>query len=147
MSDFVVDYWHWLVLGFGLLVLEMFLPTGFILLWLGAAAVIVGGIVWLVPSLDWQVEVAIWGLLSVAAILAWRHFKPMGYADELPTLNRRGHSYVGRVFTLQEPIVNGIGKLRVDDSQWRITGADAPSGAKVRVTRAEGVALHVETIH
>ncbi len=142
----VVEYWHWLALGFGLLVLEMFLPSEFILLWVGVAAVIVGAVAWLFPDISWQVEFALWGALSVLAVLAWRKFKPLSFESEQPNLNRRGHSYVGRVFTLKEAIVNGAGKLHVDDSHWRVSGADVPAGTRVRVTQADGAVLRVEKI-
>jgi membrane protein implicated in regulation of membrane protease activity len=141
-----IEYWHWLVLGFALLVLEMFLSTEFILLWVGAAAAVVGLIAWVAPGLAWQIEFALWGVLSVIAVLAWRKYKPLAFESERPTLNRRGHSYVGRQFTLDEPIVNGIGKLRVDDSHWRIAGTDAPVGARVRVVAADGATLNVERV-
>lgn len=139
-----IEYWHWLALGFGLLVLEMILPTEFILLWVGAAAIVTGGLAWLLPAFGWPFEFVLWGLLSVAAVLAWRKFKPLSFVSERPTLNRRGESYVGRVFTLDEPIVNGVGKLRVDDSQWRISGPDTEAGARVKVVSVDGVLLHVE---
>ena len=42
------------------------------------------------------------------------------------------------------PIVNGVGKLHVDDSQWRISGADVPAGTQVRVVAADGSTLRVE---
>jgi inner membrane protein len=141
-----IEFWHWLALGFGLLVLEMFLPTGFILLWLGVGAVVVGGITWVVPGMGWALEFVLWGVLSVLAILAWRHFKPMSFESEQPSLNRRGHSYVGRTFTLNEPMVNGVGKLRVDDSQWRVAGVDAPAGTQVRVIAVDGATLKVERL-
>jgi membrane protein implicated in regulation of membrane protease activity len=47
------------------------------------------------------------------------------------------------MFTLEEPIVNGRGKIHVDDSTWRVEGEDCPKGARVRVTDAEGVILKV----
>ncbi|MFP5358100.1 MAG: NfeD family protein [Gammaproteobacteria bacterium] len=137
-------YWHWLALGFALLILEMLLPTGFVLLWVGVAAVVVGAVTWLVPGLGWAVEFTLWGGLSVASILLWRAKRqPLAPSDQ-PQLNRRGESYVGRTFTLTEPLVNGIGKLRVDDSQWRISGPDAPAGSQVRVVAADGATLRVE---
>lgn len=141
-----IEFWHWLALGFGLLALEMFLPSGFILLWVGVGAVVVGAVSWVVPGIGWEAEFILWGVLSVAAVLAWRKFKPMAFESERPTLNRRGHSYVGRTFTLGEPIINGVGKLRVDDSQWRVSGPDAPAGARVRVVEADGGALTVERL-
>jgi inner membrane protein len=120
-----IEFWHWLALGFGLLVLEMFLPTGFILLWMGIGAVVVGGITWVVPGMGWAAEFVLWGVLSVLAVLAWRRFRP---------------------FTLHEPMVNGVGKLRVDDSQWRIAGVDAPAGTQVRVVAVDGATLKVERV-
>ncbi|MCH9828327.1 MAG: NfeD family protein [Gammaproteobacteria bacterium] len=124
----------------------MFLPTEFILLWVGAAAIVVGGVSWLAPALDWKLEFVLWGVLSVAAVLAWRKLKPLSFVSERPTLNRRGESYVGRVFTLDEPIVNGVGKLRVDDSHWRISGPDCLAGDTVRVIAADGAILRVEKL-
>lgn len=135
-----------MILGFALLALEMLLPTGFIFLWVGIGAIVVGALGFLIPGLGLGVEFALWGGFSVCAVLAWRHFKPMSFESERPTLNRRGHSYLGRVFTLAEPIVDGVGKLRVDDSQWRIMGADLPAGVRVQVTDVQGATLIVERI-
>ncbi|NKF21301.1 NfeD family protein [Solimonas marina] len=140
-------YWHWLALGFGLLVLEMFLPTEFVLLWVGVAAIVVGAVAWLLPGLGWPLEFVLWGVLSVSAILLWRRFKPLSFVSDQPTLNRRGESYVGRHFTLGEPIVNGSGTLRVDDSRWRIRGPESlPAGTRVQVIGADGAVLIVEAL-
>lgn len=141
-----IAWWSWWVLGFGLLILEMLLPTGFILLWVGAAAVAVGALAWLAPSLNGEAGLVLWAVLSGVALIAWRRFKPVATDNDKPTLNRRGHSYVGRNFTLQEPVVNGVGKLRVDDSQWRITGPDVPAGTQVRVIEVDGTTLKVEKV-
>ena len=137
-------YWHWWVLGLLLLVAEMLSPTGFFLLWIGAAAIAVGGLAWAVPSTGWEVQVVLFGVLSVASFFAWRHFRAAPAPTDQPALNRRGHSYVGRTFTLTTPIVNGVGKLHVDDSQWRISGPDVEAGTQVRVVAADGSTLRVE---
>ncbi|PPE74956.1 hypothetical protein C3942_04580 [Solimonas fluminis] len=138
-----VLYWHWWVLGLVLLVAEMLLPTGFVLLWIGASAIIVGALSWVLP-LNWELELVLFAALSLASFLVWKKFRPPAQESDQPMLNRRGQSYIGRNFTLKDPIVNGVGKLRVDDSQWRITGPDVPAGTQVRVTRADGATLHVE---
>lgn len=137
-------YWHWWVLGLLLLVAEMLSPTGFFLLWIGAAAILVGAAAWVVPTLGWEVEVVMFGVLSVASFFVWKRFRPAHDESDQPALNRRGQSYVGRTFTLNSPIVNGVGKLHVDDSQWRISGADAEAGAQVRVVAVDGATLKVE---
>ncbi|AXQ27303.1 NfeD family protein [Solimonas sp. K1W22B-7] len=140
-----VLYWHWWALGLALLVAEMLLPTGFVLLWIGASAIIVGTLSWVLP-LAWQLELVLFAVLSLASFLVWKKFRPEVQESDQPMLNRRGQSYVGRTFTLRDPIVNGVGKLRVDDSQWRITGPDVPEGTQVRVIRADGATLHVESL-
>jgi membrane protein implicated in regulation of membrane protease activity len=48
------------------------------------------------------------------------------------------------MFTLDQPISGGEGRVRVGDSFWRVTGADAPAGAAVRVVRLDGATLVVE---
>ena len=141
-----IEFWHWGVLGFLLLAAEMLLPTGFVLIWIGAAALITGAAAWLVPSLGWQVQLVLFGVLSVVSFFGWRRIHPQNIASDQPTLNRRGHSYVGRTFTLGTPIENGVGKLHVDDSQWRITGADAAAGTQVRVVAVDGTTLKVERV-
>lgn len=140
-----IDYWHWLVVAVVLVVLEVFSP-GVYFLWLGVAAALVGGVLWLIPELSWQVQFVLFALFSIASIgllrlLLARH--PIS-TDE-PTLNRRGEQYIGRVLVLSEPIENGMGKVRVDDTLWRVEGADAPVGQRVRVTGVDGAVLRVKS--
>ena len=141
-----IVWWHWWVAGLAFLTLEAMLP-GAVFLWMGVSAGVVGLLALLVPALGWKAEFIIFGVLAIVAVLAWRRWRPAKIAADQPTLNRRGQSYVGRQFTLSEPIVNGVGALRVDDSQWRVSGnVDAPAGAQVRVIAADGATLRVERI-
>ena len=59
-------------------------------------------------------------------------------------LNRRNEALIGRVFTLEQPIVDGIGTVRIDDTVWRVNGPECPAGSRVRVTQADGATLAVE---
>lgn len=138
------QFWYWWILGFGLLIAELLLPTGFVLVWIGAGALLVGVLSWLIPAMGWELQAVLFGVLSLASFFVWHRYRPKAVESDQPTLNRRGHSYVGRSFTLTAPIVNGVGKLHVDDSQWRITGPDAVAGAQVRVVAADGNTLKVE---
>jgi membrane protein implicated in regulation of membrane protease activity len=141
-----IDYWHWLVLAVVLVILEVFSP-GVFFLWMGIAAVIVAGVLYAMPELAWQYQLLIFALLSVAAIFSARYFlKRHPIKTDQPNLNKRGHQYVGRVFTLEEPIVNGEGKIRVDDTTWKIRGSDCPEGKRVEVTGVEGVVLEVKLL-
>ncbi len=141
-----LDYWHWLVLALLLIIIEMLAPTA-VLLWFGVAAGVVGVLFLLIPGMAWQLQLILFSVLSVGSLLAWR-----GYAKKHPpadnkysTLNKRGEDLIGRVFTLDEGIVNNYGKLRVDDTMWKIRGSDTDAGSRVRVTAVDGTVLVVES--
>lgn len=136
-------HWHWWILAAVLIILEVFAPGAFFL-WLGLAAAAVGGIVYLVPDMSWEFQVLSFSVLSVISIIVWRKFFRQTPADtDQPALNRRGEQYVGRLFTLKEPITDGLGKIRVDDSTWKIKGEDCPVGTQVEVTGVDGTILRV----
>jgi inner membrane protein len=85
--------------------------------------------------------------LSLALIPVWRRYAPkVERPSEAPLLNRRAESYIGRTFTLENPIVDGIGRVRIDDTIWRVSGPDSPAGSQVRIVRAQGPNLFVERV-
>lgn len=140
----LLEYWHWWVLGVILLILEIFAP-GIFFMWMGLAAGIVGLASWLVPGISWEWQVlGFAGLSMVTVVLGRKWLDRHPIESEQPRLNRRGEQYVGRVFTLQEPIVNGLGKINVDDSTWKIQGPDCAAGQNVKVVGVDGVVLIVE---
>jgi membrane protein implicated in regulation of membrane protease activity len=140
------QFWHWGILAIILVVFEMLVP-GTYLMWLGIAAGIVAIVLLPLPDLDWQIQVALFAVLSVTAVVAsrlWLRRHPI--ETEQPALNRRGEQYVGRTFTLTEPIENGEGKLHVDDTIWKIRGDDTEAGVRIRVTGADGTVLTIERV-
>jgi len=44
---------------------------------------------------------------TLSLILGRRYLRRHPIATDTPTLNKRGHQYIGRIFTLDQPIVNG----------------------------------------
>jgi membrane protein implicated in regulation of membrane protease activity len=84
-------------------------------------------------------------VFAVAAVPLWRRFALKSGAASVsnPFLNRRTDALVGREFTLEKPIVDGSGTVRIDDTIWRVAGPDAPAGSRVRVVRADGASLTV----
>jgi len=135
--------WAWFVLGGLLLVAEIVVPGAF-LLWLGLAALATGALAYGI-DLTWQGELLAFAVLAVVAVLVGRKVSPApGKASDRPFLNRRAQGFVGRVFTLEEPIVGGAGRVRIDDTVWRVTGPDLPAGCDVTVVAADGALLKVE---
>ena len=39
--------------------------------------------------------------------------------------------------------MEGRGRIKIDDGVWQVRGPDAPAGARVKVTGAEGTVLTV----
>jgi membrane protein implicated in regulation of membrane protease activity len=141
-----VDHWSWWILAIALLVLEAFAPGTFFL-WMGIAAGVVGFLLLMMPGMGWEYQIVIFAALSLASIVIWRqYFRKHPVVTDQPALNRRGEQYVGRTFTLSEPIVNGLGKIRVDDTSWKIEGADCAAGSRIKVVGVDGVLLKVELV-
>jgi len=136
--------WAWIILGVVLIGIELVAPGAFFL-WFGLAA-IATGLLDAVLGLSWQAAAILFALLSVGAVILGRYVtRSKTQPDpEAAPLNQRGQALVGRVFTLETPIKDGEGRIRVDDSSWRVTGADRFAGAKVRVVRIEGSTLVVD---
>ena len=139
-----LSFWDWLAFGSLLLILEVFGAGGY-LLWTGIAAAIVGALTYLFPGLGWAWQFLLFGCLSIlTAVYWWQRQKAAGKPSDQPGLNQRGSEFVGRTFTLHEPIVSGRGKIKAGDTLWLVSGNDLPAGNQVRVTGLDGVVLKVE---
>lgn len=136
--------WEWFVAGGVLLVLEVLAP-GVFMLWLGLAAMLVGAVS-LAVDWGWQTQFIAFAVFSVAMIPLYLRLSLGPTPTDQPFLNRRADALVGRVFTLERPIVDGGGTVRVDDSVWRVKGPDVPAGRRIRVVAIDGTALHVELV-
>ncbi|MFK5985070.1 MAG: NfeD family protein [Pseudomonadota bacterium] len=148
MELFLITHWHWLIIAGVLLVVEVLSGTA-MFLWLGAACAGVAAVVFYWPGLIWQYQIAFAALFIILSIFLWKLWGklfPAGKRQDNHSLNRRSEQYVGRLFNLSEPIVNGIGKIKVDDSSWRVSGKDAPINTQVEVVAAEGMLLKVKAV-
>ena len=137
---------YWLILGLALMVFELFNPGAY-MLWLGLGALLTALIVMVMPALSTVWQIIVFGLLSLAVILAyreWRRRNPRIEASDQPLLNRRAAQLVGQVHLLVEPIVDGRGRLKIGDAFWSIFGEDMPAGHRVRIVATDGVSLNVE---
>jgi|SoiMethySBSTD1v2_1073268.scaffolds.fasta_scaffold1173202_1 membrane protein implicated in regulation of membrane protease activity len=139
------QFWHWWILAAIFAGIEILAP-GVFFIWLGAAAALTGVIAFVIPSLGWELEALIFAVLAVVTVVYWRNRikKGAGADDPAATLNRRGDQMIGRTAVLSEPIQNGRGKAKIDDSVWRVEGVDLPAGTQIKVTGVDGSILKVE---
>jgi len=136
--------WNWIIAGAILLALELAAPGAF-MMWLGLAAALVG-VISLLFDVPWQLQCVGFAVFALASVPLWRRFaRRVEPASTAPLLNRRTEALIGRVFTLDKPIVDGMGTVRIDDTTWRVmSGVDCPAGGRVRVARVDGAILIVE---
>jgi len=139
-----VVYWTWWIIAVVLVLLEIAAPGTFFL-WMGISAGAVGIALFIYPELAWELQLAIFAILSIGTIVISRKFLQKNGQDQT-TLSNRGKRYIGRVVVVEEAITNGIGKVRVEDTLWRARGSDASVGEQVRVIDIEGVTFQVEPV-
>ncbi|MDE5441560.1 NfeD family protein [Bradyrhizobium sp. CSA207] len=144
MTDMFVSLgtWNWLIFGFILMALEVLAP-GVFLFWLGLAALLVGLISFAVV-VSWQIQLLMFAVFAAAAVPVWRRLaRPKSATGASPFLNKRADALLGREFTLEKPIVDGSGTMRIGDTVWRVSGPDTPAGTRVKVVQVDGANLTV----
>ncbi len=147
----MLEPWHWLVLGFVLLIIEMFVPT-FASLWFGGAAIIVAALAWLLP-ISVSMQIIIWLVLSAIFLLAWFKFiKPLSVDRTKAGLG--GSVIIGETgMIIVAPQLERAGVVRfsvpiVGAAEWmcRTRGEQVAVGDRVVVTDIVGNELIVSTI-
>lgn len=149
--EFDVAYWHWIVLGLALMVSEIFLATFFIL-WFGAAAVIVGIVVLLLPDMSLTAQVLLWTVLSTLLALGWfKYLKPLSIDRTKAGLSREAIlGQVGQVLSVPQDGVRG--KLRfpapiLGAAEWLFISQDQLAiGDRVSVIDVSGNSLIVKNV-
>ena len=146
--EFTLLYWHWLVLGISLMLLEILLPS-FTALWFGSAAVIIGIIMLIFPGMPFDFQILLWATLSSILTLLWfKYLKPLSTDKTLAGLSREAAiGQVGQVISL--PNEHRRGTLRfpapiLGSDEWPFICQDSlEAGDRVRVIEISGNSLVV----
>lgn len=146
--NFDLLYWHWIVFGIALMVCEIFLASFFVF-WFGASAVLIGILVFFMPSLSVPWQILLWSLLSCVLAYSWfKYLKPLSIDKTKSGLSReRIVGEVGQV--LSPPNGERRGKLRfpapiLGSDEWLFMSEDTLSiGDRVKVVDVSGNSLIV----
>lgn len=135
-------HWWWLLGAALLAIFEIFVP-GVFLVWMAAAAAVTGITVALLP-IPLAAQIGLFALLAVAAVAGGRrHYASNPVESDDPLLNDRAARLIGETVTVVAAIEGGEGRVKVGDGVWSARGEDAPEGARVTVTGAQGNCLQV----
>ncbi|MDF2488094.1 MAG: hypothetical protein K0S77_716 [Pseudomonas sp.] len=135
-----MQWWIWLVAGFGLIVLELMLPTFFIL-WFGIGALLVSLIAYMAPNLQLDMLVLLWVILSSLTTALW--FKV--FRKKTPDSRWTAASVIGEVGLLTASVSEfQKGRVRfqkpvLGNEEWVcVADVEILSGERVRITAIEG---------
>ena len=148
-------WWHWLVLGFLLIVGEIATPGGFYIIFFGIAAVIVGllaaagasweGSAWASSVSAVSIQILLFSVLSVGLLLLFRNrlLQRMAINPQAPAID----TLVGEVGTAAETLRPGaVGKVHLRGTSWsarNTSDAVLAFGERCRVVGVNGLMLHV----
>lgn len=143
----MLEWWHWIIIGLGLSIAEMAIPTFFII-WFGIGALGVGLIMLAFPALTLDVQLLLWAILSSLLVGIWfRYLKP----KTVTAIGTSAANVAGEVGVLVNDLCpNSRGHVRF---QKPILGADAwecyanetlKAGDRVRIINVEGNFIKVE---
>ena len=135
-----LNYLHWLVLGLGLVIVELFLWSMF-LLWIGASAITISIVFYLYPEVSAGLQVLSFIFLSAVSTFLAKKYFPVKTVDDELNLNAKDH--IGKECTVVS-IENGIVKVRLGESLWFAKGCEMSVGQKVRIIDTDSSTLIVE---
>ncbi len=133
----------WLLLAVALSAAELAVP-GVFLVFVAIAAAITGVLALLFPALTLPAELAVFGAWSVVTVVVGRRWYtdyPVDSDD--PLLNDRAARLIGQQVVVVEPIVDGIGRVRVGDGEWIARGPDLAVGSRARIVGVSGSTLTI----
>ncbi len=141
-----VLFWYWWILGAIFIVIEMLAP-GIFMLWLGVAAFAAGLVLLAVPGTGIEWQLIAFALVAMGSVVFWRRqLRRAALPGDSPNLNQRGQQYISRHFDLADPIRNGYGRAKVEDTIWTVSGPDLPAGSRVQVIGVDGTVLKVKAV-
>ena len=143
------EWWHWIVLGFALVIAELAVPAFFII-WFGLGALLVGLALLVVP-LGATAQVALWVAASLAMVVLWLRVFKRGYHKTL--IGQSDGETIGEVGLMTKPAAPfARGKVRfqkpiLGSEEWECV-VDEPIalGERVKVVSVEGSFLKVQKV-
>lgn len=110
--------------------------------WLGIGAGVTGLLMLLTPDSLWRWQL----LLAILAILAAPLLADMWHSLKKIFTEYPGKQFIGQVITLEQPIVEGKGQIRLDNQEWQLAGIDCPAETRVKVIAIRDRTLYIKPL-
>ena len=143
----IIEWWHWVLGGLGLVLLELALPSFFII-WFGLSALLVGLSVLVLPTLSLTAQIALWIITSVVLVVLWFSvFKRSQHKTLIGTAAGEVIGEVGLLVSAVAPFQRGKVRFQrplLGAEEWVCMAESAiTAGERVRVVSVEGSFIKV----
>jgi membrane protein implicated in regulation of membrane protease activity len=150
VTDMELVWWHWMILGLALGLLELAVPAFFVI-WFGLGALLVGIAMLVAPDMGFTVQLLLWTVASVAMTVLWfRVFRDEGSRTRSGQANE-ALGEIGVLVRAVEPlgVESARGEVRfqkpvMGSDIWPCLADEAiGAGERVRVLAVDGQILKV----
>ncbi|MCF6206525.1 MAG: NfeD family protein [Sulfurovum sp.] len=142
-----ITWWHWIVFGVLLIVIEMSTGT-FFMLTLGISALLVGTLDVLF-ELSFKTEILLWLLFSIVSVIAWMKW----FKDRTVSNSGQSNYRLDTLGTVKAEIrPHHRGKVLFDtpvlgNTEWHATAkTDIASGTRVKIVEINGQLIEVAPV-
>lgn len=145
ITAFPLTPWFWVGMSAFLMLLELLTGSGF-LLCLALSSGIMAITAWLFFNMSTGLQILFFSFYALLSVVYWCYYlkKRPGNQHKI-LLNKRAEQYIGQVHTLEENLVNGVGKLNIGDSVWLVRSEESLSAkTEVVIIGVDGVVLIIK---
>lgn len=137
-----MEWWHWVVGGIVLILLELAIPAFFVI-WFGLGALLVAGTLLLAGELPLTAQLLVWTLSSLAMTALWFGvFRPGRQTTRIGTAAGETIGEVGLLVSAVAPFARGRVRFQkpiLGAEEWAcMAETEIPAGVRVRVVSIEG---------
>ena len=144
------EWWHWIVLGFALVLAELAVPAFFII-WFGLGALLVGLLLLVAPAIGMTLQLALWCVASLGMVVLW--FRVFKRGDHKTRIGQSDGDTIGEIGLMAKaaaPFERGrvrFQKPLLGSEEWECVVDEAiAAGERVRVVSVEGSFLKVARV-
>lgn len=141
-----IEWWYWALGGIALILLELAIPSFFII-WFGLGALLVAGVA-LLTELSLSGLLLIWTLASLAMVALWfRVFSPRQHKTLIGTADGEVIGEIGLLVGAVAPFQRGKVRFQrpiLGAEEWAcVADSEIPAGERVKVLSIEGSYLKI----
>ena len=146
--DANVAYWHWLVIGILMALLEILVPS-FFMLWLGISAALVAGVLFAF-DISFTQQLLLWIILSIVTTTLWfKLISPRMLDKSFSGMAKEAIvGQVGQVITYNPDTSQGTIRFHVPilgSSEWQyISDDELKTGDRARISELSGNKLIIK---